>query len=703
MRLTQSSSLKTSDRAVLPALGGKVSADESLRRERCLLGLANATRVLLRHSNLSAAFPRALEHLRAALEIDRLYVCEHSAPRALADDGEHAPSSDLLFSLRFEAMAQGKSAQVGRWQDLSYAEAGLDRWRSAFEARQSIGGLLEAFPVEEQVFLHSRQVQSLLMVPIFLSEIELWGYIGCEACDRPRIWLQNEQSTLLALADNFGSAIRRQRNEQQVQHQAFHDLLTGLPNRMLFNHRLPLAIAHARRTQEPLAVMFLDLDRFKHINDTLGHEYGDQLLIQATQRLQTCLREEDILARWGGDEFTLCLPNLQSSDDVIKISQRLLAMLRQPFVVADQQLEISGSIGIAIYPQDGAEVQALLRSADKALYRVKEEGRDHYQFFRSEMNSLASEQMSWAIALQAALQGAILRGPNRQSELQLHYQPQVRLGDGRTRSLEAFLRWQHPERGILSAAELLPHAKQAGMMVELGEWVVESVCEQLGLWQSAGLALESVSLNLSDEQFRSSAVMAAIARSCHPGNRIKLALELDESTLYQDPSYTQSVLHDLNQLGVEIILHQFGAGQIGVEALARLPIARLKLDRHLIEGLKLETAESHLETNPERNLERNLETNLERNSEIEMQAKALKARTQRTVVSALLGLGQSLSLPVVAQGVESAEQLAVLRSLHCPEAQGHFISPLLPATDIPAYLSQECRQCFGDCSDQISE
>jgi diguanylate cyclase (GGDEF)-like protein len=692
VRLTRSSSLETRDRAVLPALGGKVSAAEGLRRERCLLGLANATRVLLRHSNLSAAFPRALEHLRAALEVDRLYVCEHLVPHASADDGEHSPSSDLRFSLRFEAMAKGAIAHAGRWQDFSYTEAGLCRWRSAFEARQSIGGLLEAFPVEEQVLLQRYQVQSALMVPIFLSEIELWGYIGCEVCDRPRVWLQSEQSTLAALADNFSSAIRRQRTEEQVQHQAFHDLLTGLPNRMLFNHRLPLAIAHARRTQEPLAVMFLDLDRFKHVNDSLGHEYGDQLLVQATQRLQTCLREEDIFARWGGDEFTLCLPNLQSSDDVIKICQRLLAVLRQPFAIADQQLEISGSIGIAIYPQDGDEVQALLRSADTALYRVKEEGRDHCQFFRPEMNSLASEQTGWAIALQAALQGAILRSPNRSSELQLQYQPQVYLGDGRTRSLEAFLRWQHPERGLLSAAEFLPHAKQAGMMVELGEWVIESVCEQLRLWQFAGLALESVSINLSDEQFRSSAVMATIARSYTPDSRIKLALELDEATLYQDLRYTKSALRELNQLGVGIILHQFGLGQIGlgqigIEALAQLPIGRLKLDRRLIEGLKAET--SHPKSHSE--------------SHSEMQTKALKARTQRTVVGALLGLGQSLSLPVVAQGVESAEQLTVLRSLHCPEAQGNFISPLLPAADVAAYVLQEGRRLAEGPSDQVSK
>ncbi|NJR67506.1 MAG: diguanylate cyclase [Synechococcales cyanobacterium CRU_2_2] len=511
----------------------------------------------------------------------------------------------------------------------------------------------------EQAQLRRYQVKSALMVPIVLSETELWGYIGCEACQQARVWSTHEHSTLVALADNFSSAIRRQRRDEQIQHQAFHDLLTGLPNRMLFNHRLPLAIAHARRTQEPVAVMFLDLDRFKQINDTLGHEYGDQLLIQATRRLQTCLREEDILARWGGDEFTLCLPNLQSSDDVVKICQRLLATLREPFEIEDQCLEISGSIGIAIYPQDGSEVSALLRNADTALYRVKEEGRDHYQFFRTEMNSLASKHQSWTTALRRALvQSSDSDSARFDQELQLHYQPQVRLSDGCNYGLEAFLRWQHPEQGLLTATEFLPQAKQAGLMVELGEWVIQSVCEQLQIWQSANIALESVSLNLSEQQFQSSAVMATLGRSFNPTCRIKLALELDESTLRQDLSYTQSVLKKLNHLGIEIVLHQFGAGQIGVEALAQLPLRRLKLDRRLIEGMQAPSPEALDEG----------------------------ACRQRTVISALLGLGQCLSLPVVAQGVESAEQLEVLRSLHCPEVQGNFISPLLPAADIAEYL-----------------
>lgn len=720
MKLSRPSYRSASDRPTHPESIQPQAA--VLQRERCLLGLANATRVLLRHSKLSTAFPRALEHLRAALEIDRLYLCENDrcdlAENANAENAnaknataEHTHASfahssahdmpgstdaqgsstkahsgglpeqaQLGFRLIFEALGDGTSPHSQRWQNWTYEQAGLGRWHEAFELHMPLGGVLEEFPPNEQQLLQQEKVHAALMVPIFLSETELWGYLGCENCHAALPWSLGEQSTLVAFADNLGSAIRRQRGEEQIQFQAFHDLLTGLPNRMLFNHRLPLAIAHARRRQEPLAVMFLDLDRFKQINDSLGHEYGDQLLIQATQRLQTCLREEDILARWGGDEFTLCLPTLQSSDDVIKISQRLLETLRHPFQIAQKHLEISGSIGIALYPQDGKDIDTLLRHADAALYRVKEEGRDHYQFFRPEMNNLASAKLAWGKALQASLHppsphstGRETYGVNalspdpaeqahqteqaRQAEpsLQLHYQPQVSLVTGQVQGLETFLRWHHPQQGLLTAAEFLQHAEQAGLMLDLGHWVIEGVERQLQQWHSDGIYPKSVSINLSYQQFQSSAVMAKIARLGRSTPHTQLQIELSEQSLRQDLSYSRSALNELQRVGIGVLLHQFGATPLDLEVLAQLPLHQLKLERRLID------------TSP---------------SDSTGDDAAATTAQQRSFLNTILGIGQSLGIPIVAHGVESEAQLALLRSLHCLEAQGNFLSQPLPAEEI---------------------
>lgn len=733
MRLSRPSYRPASDRPKLTHSVEPQASAEVLQRERCLLGLANATRVLLRHSKLSDAFPRALEHLRAALDIDRLYLCEHdycdlpgNAPAAHVSNTAHLPhevltpplpsdeppinssetssetiaanhegadspeaqtpsraddaeddreTAHLGFSLIFEAVGNGAIAHSPRWQHWTYEQAGLRRWYKTFETRMPLGGILDDFPPNEQLILQQEKVYAALMVPIFLSETELWGYLGCENCHAATPWSLEEQSTLIAFADNLGSAIRRQRGEEQIQFQAFHDLLTGLPNRMLFNHRLPLAIAHARRTQDTLAVMFLDLDRFKQINDSLGHEYGDQLLIQATQRLQTCLREEDILARWGGDEFTLCLPNLQSSDDVIKIAQRLVETLRHPFQIEEKHLEISGSIGIALYPQDGEEIETLLRNADTALYRVKEEGRDHYQFFRPEMNNLASAKLSWGKALQASLHlspspskkqktacvgGAALPEPNQTvPSLQLYYQPLVSLSTGQVQGLETFLRWYHPQQGLLTATEFMHHAEQAGLMVDLGEWVIEGVESQLQQWCAEGICQKSISINLSTQQFHSSAMMAKIARMGSSAPETQFLLELSELSLCGDISYSRSVLNELKDIGIGVVLHQFGSHPVDLETLAQLPLHQLKLERRLIE-----TAPSWEDPIAEENDD------------------ATIATQQRALLSTLLGIGQSLAIPIVAHGVESQAQLTLLRSLNYLEAQGNFLSPPLPAEDI---------------------
>ncbi len=625
-----------------------------LRRERYLQGLADATCVLLQQPNLAAAFPRALESLRQALEVERLYLCEHQWVVRSDEGGQ----SEVGFCLRCEQIddsglsaAAGPALRiaptVGLEKPQSYGQLGLSRWYESFLAQEAIAGLSTEFPPEEQKLLQKAGVQSTLLLPIWVDQQELWGYIGCEDYQQPRVWSMTERTVLASLAQNLGSAIHRQRTEQKIQHQAFHDLLTGLPNRMLFHHRLPLAIAHARRAGEQLAVMFLDLDRFKGINDSLGHDVGDQLLIEATKRLQECLREEDILARWGGDEFTLCLPSLQSSQDVIQICQRLLAALRQPFAIADQTLEISGSIGIAIYPQDGTDLQTLLRNADTALYRVKESGRNHYQFFRPEMNSLMSERLTWEKELRRALD---------EQEFQLYYQPCVDLLSGQLCSLEALLRWQHPSRGLLTAEQFLSFAESTTMIVGLGEWILQSACDQLQQWQRAGFSVQQVAVNLSPRQVQASGFLERFQQTLaiaqiHPQ---QLALEVTESSLRKHPQQMISLLQALRSHGTPLVLDRFGRGSMSLEHLKQWPVQMLKIDRRLIQGLLMS---------------------------------GRSGQQDRAIVSSLLALSQGLGLMGVAQGIETAKQLAILRELNCTKGQGDYLCPPLSAEATTGFLA----------------
>ena len=677
--------------------------------EQGLLGLANATRVLLRHSNLSAAFPRALEHLRVSLQVERLYLCEHQ---------------DARFRLRFEALSPSTPSRftTPSWQGQSYRVLGLSHWLTLFSEHRNIGGPGHHFSAAEQNFLELRRGKFAWLTPIHLPEGEFWGFLGCEHRIAPAHFGSCEQPLLLSLADNMGCAIGRQRNEQRIQHQAFHDPLTELPNRMLFNDRLALALAHARRTQEAVAVMFLDLDRFKHINDSLGHDYGDELLVQATLRLKSCLRGEDILARWGGDEFTLCLPNLQSSDDVSKVCQRLLAELRRPFEIQQATLEISGSIGIALFPQDGQDIVSLLRQADTALYRVKQSGRDHYQFFQSAMNSLMVEKLAWADRLRQALQtlaatpsqatpsimacslpqatSSLCSGSGAAQEFEVFYQPLVKLSEETASiyALEALLRWRHPARGLLSAAAFLPYAEQAGLMVQLGHWLVESVSAHARDWQKMGLPLDFISINLSLQQLQSSALMSKIVHcnrqlqaidlngvndsaktlssdpakqaKGNPGpqlrsearDRISLAIELDENSAYTDFAYTKRLLADFRDNGIRNILQQTSSKQLQIEALVSLPLYRLKLAPSL-----LQSRAKGGSAKPNRSIQH---------------------REQQTL-AAFLAFAQQLSLPTIAQKVETDAQVEQLRLLQCPEAQGHRFGSAMSAADITQVLQEQ--------------
>lgn len=452
----------------------------------------------------------------------------------------------------------------------------------------------------------------------------------------------------------FRDITQRKQAEEIIRYQAFHDQLTGLPNRMLFSDRLSVSLANARRTQGKLAVMFLDLDRFKTINDTLGHAVGDQLLQQVAQRLMNCLREVDTVARWGGDEFTLLLPQISSRDDAANIAHRILAALKPTFHIEQHQLHASSSIGIALYPCDGEDAETLLKNADAALYRAKDRGRNNCQFYTGAINEGASELLT----LENRLHRALERG-----EFALYYQPKVNINTWQITGTEALVRWMHPEQGVVSPHIFMPLAEQNGLIVPLGEWVLQAACAQNKAWQDAGLAPLRVAVNLSARQFQQPNLVEMVARVLEQTGLEPqfLELEISEPVAMKNADLTRTILRNFSEMGVRLTVDDFGIGYASLSYLKNLPLHTLKIDRSLVGELTADPYDVALAT-------------------------------------AVIALGRRLNLSVVAEGVETKEQLDCLRGLECEEIQGYLFSQPLPAEEAGKVLQNSQSKCTADCN-----
>jgi diguanylate cyclase (GGDEF)-like protein len=424
-----------------------------------------------------------------------------------------------------------------------------------------------------------------------------------------------------------------------IERRAEHDGLTGLPNRMLFRDRLGRALAHARRNDLPVAVMFVDLDRFKEVNDRLGHAAGDELLRHAAARMRSCLRDEDTVARLGGDEFGLLLPHISGIDGAVQVARRIVDAFGEPVELAGQPVVVSPSVGISLFPQDGDDAEAILEGADAAMYRAKERGRNTFEIFSPALRSAALERL----VLEAALRRAIEVG-----ELVLHYQPKVDLRTGRITGAEALVRWNHPERGLLQPGAFVPLAEQTGLVVPLGEFVIAAACEQVAAWRAEGLPDLTVAVNVSACQLRQGLadyVARAVRLAGIPGRALEL--ELTESALLESLEVTVEQIQQIRALGVTCSIDDFGTGYCGLSYLNRLPIDALKIDRSFI-------------------------TELSGGSD--------------TIVTAVIALGHGLGLKVIAEGVETADQLAYLASRDCDEMQGYLFSRPVPADDFAALV-----------------
>jgi diguanylate cyclase (GGDEF)-like protein/PAS domain S-box-containing protein len=411
---------------------------------------------------------------------------------------------------------------------------------------------------------------------------------------------------------------------------AQHDGLTGLPNRLLLNDRLIEAMALAHRYQRQLAVLFLDVDRFKYINDTLGHVIGDRLLQSIAQRLLGCVRTSDTVSRQGGDEFVILLPEVAHAQDAALCADKILELLHSPHRIDQHELHVTASIGMVTYPDDGTDAETLLKHADFAMYHAKDSGRDNRQFFKRDLNMQALERRSLENGLRYALE---------REELTLHYQPKINLETGDIVGVEALIRWEHPDLGFVSPAEFVPIAEECGLMVPIGRWVLAQACHQGQAWQDIGLAPIRIAVNISAIELRAKDFLSGIGVIlAETGLDPRfLELELTETFLLQDSIATLAVLRDLKQLGLNLALDDFGTGYSSLNHLKRFPIDTLKIDRSFV---------STIITNSD----------------------------DASIVCAVISMGKNLHMRVIAEGVETREQLAFLQDRECPFGQGYYFS-----------------------------
>ena len=436
--------------------------------------------------------------------------------------------------------------------------------------------------------------------------------------------------------------LTQKKRERQIRFLAYHDALTRLPNRALLLSRLRQAIAHTQRSKETLAVMFLDVDRFKTINDTLGHPAGDTLLQQIGRRLTETLRVGDTVARAGGDEFLILVPGLHSAEDAGPVAEHVLASLSAPFIVSGQTLRVTGSVGLAICPRDASEVENLIKYADTALYLAKEQGRNTFRFFSPDLDAKVRARMH----LENDLRLAVDRG-----EFVLHYQPQIELATGRVIGAEALIRWLHPQRGLVPPAAFIPTAEETGLILPIGEWALRAACLQARAWHESGRPRLRVAVNISGKQLNGADLVGVVRRTlqetrCDPR---MIGLEITESAVMDDPRDATRVLRLLHDLGVEVTIDDFGTGYSSMAYLKRFALDRLKIDATFIRGTPDD-------------------------------------KDDVAIVQATIALARQFRLRVTAEGVETASQKAFLRAHQCDAIQGFLISAPLPGQDLTEML-----------------
>jgi len=577
--------------------------------------------------------------------------------------------SDILASLQYEYVQRLDEALRERDEALLKSRKDLHLARKVIEA--SLDGImicnpkgliefvnpaftqLTGFQFDEVIGQRPSLLQSGLHDATFYDR--MWQSLHLQGIWQGEIWnrrktgevypewltinvIRDEDGVITQYAAVFSDISERKKTEERIKNLAYFDVLTGLPNRRLFTDRLQVAIAHAHRHGVQLAIMFLDLDLFKRINDSLGHGIGDQVLCEVAQRLERCVREGDTVARLGGDEFVILLPEIEHVEDAAKLADRVISYVKQPLKVDEHELYVTTSVGIAVYPEDGLTDETLIKNADTAMYRAKDLGRNSYQLYTPAMNARSFERL----AMESSLRHALSR-----HEFTLVYQGKIDLNSGRMSGVEALVRWRHPEMGLISPAEFIPLAENMGLISEIGAWVLKAACKQCQSWHELGLPRVRMAVNVSTLQFRegdvAELVKQALAESGLPPQFLEL--EITESVLMQRVDENAHVLQELRSMGIHISIDDFGTGYSSLSYLKRMPIDALKIDRSFVNDIT-------------------------------------EDGDGAAIVSTIINLAHNLKLRAVAEGVETQEQADFLRARGCDEIQGFLVSRPVSADDL---------------------
>lgn len=579
--------------------------------------------------------------------------------RALQDEIEVRRKTEDTLVLRNQAVESSVNAIMisaldGTDYPIEYVNPAFERM-SGYSAAEACGR------ASDYLVGNDRDQAGFQEIKLALRERrEGHAVLRCYRKDGSMFWIElhiapvrRDDGTALHYVSILTDVTEARNLAEQLQRQANFDMLTGLANRSLLQDRLSQAIVNSSRREDALVVAFIDLDDFKLVNDSLGHDVGDELLRTIAERLKSCVRQSDTVARLGGDEFVLLLPNQATQDNgsletnVTTLMQKLLATIFQPMTLAQREVRVTGSIGVGIYPQDGQDAETLLKNADTAMYRAKELGRNGFQFFTADLNERVRRQIELGASLRLALE---------RKEFELYYQPQVSLHSGRIVGMEALLRWHHPELGLIGPAQFVGFSEESGLIIPIGEWVLQRACAQNKAWQDAGLPAVPVAVNISAKQCAQpdleAVVRNALVSSGLPARFLEL--ELTESLSMADPEKSVPLMERLKEIGIELSIDDFGTGYSNMSYLRRFPVDRLKLDISFVREIT---------TDP----------------------------SSLSISEAIITLSHSLHLEVVAEGVETEGQLALLRARGCDLIQGYYFSKPLPAPAMARLLQEDRR------------
>ena len=579
------------------------------------------------HKNINDAFNKATEISSNTLSVKRVSIWLYDESRTAIEccsmyiNGEGHSSGGILY--KSDLPRYFSAVDTGR-------RLAIDDART----NPATSELTESYLIPNDIY-------SMLDVPIFYDG-KIIGVVCHEHVGNFRNWTVNEQEFSSLIASDISLSFevdKRKAIEKGLEHQAYHDSLTGLPNRALFLDRIEQEIRHSSRDNSFLAVLFLDLDHFKQINDSFGHAAGDSVLVSVSKTLSATLREIDTIARLGGDEFTILLTDCKNVDDIDDIALKLSRAIQQPLNINNNELFVTTSIGISVYPNDGTSGEILLRNADAAMYRAKEKGRNAFEFYTEDMTARALEKVLMVANLKRALE---------LDELEVYYQPQYDIQKKQLVGLEALVRWQHPELGFLSPAKFLPAAEESGLIVALDRWVMRKSLQQMKAWKDSGFELGRLSLNLTMQQIDQPDFLVFLKElmkntGC---NGESLTFEITEGQLMRDPEKTIELLSRISELDIKISVDDFGTGYSSLVYLKKLPVDTLKIDKEFIRDIP-------------------------------------RDEDDVSIVKSIIALAQNMRIDVLAEGVETGEQIGFLKREGCSFVQGYYLSHPKPAPEIP--------------------